>query len=189
MKLGKYLAGAISGLTFGLLFAPKKGEDLRADIKKGGKKSKQEALSVLVQAFKEAGIEALDEAKKIPENETVEAAIGHSKDKMREYFAQIQETGYDIAERAKEKLEEMQAATMEAAEDLKDKAVKKAKGVQKSAMNQSKKKANQLKKKLEDILYPSTTTKVKKAIKKPVKKATRAVKKTVKQIKKKVAKK
>ena len=185
MRLGKYIAGAISGLTFGLLFAPKKGEDLRDEIMKKGKKSKQEGFSVLVEAFKEAGIEALDEARKVSENDTVEAAIGHSKEKMKEYFSQIEKTGYDIAARAKEKMEELQDAAMDTSDYFKKSAVKKAKAVQKSVVAKSKKTVAKVKGKMGDMMHSKSVAKkaMPKKTKKPM--VTKTIKTTVKKISKK----
>lgn len=34
MKLGRYIIGLLSGLTFGMLFAPKKGKELRKELMK-----------------------------------------------------------------------------------------------------------------------------------------------------------
>ena len=61
MKLGRYIVGLISGLTFGMLFAPKKGKELRKELSK--LKSKKDdpcgachdGITVLGKAFKDAG--------------------------------------------------------------------------------------------------------------------------------------
>lgn len=184
MKLGKYIAGALSGLTFGLLFAPKKGGDLRKEMKKKGAKSGHDALSVLIDAFKEAGTEALDEAKQLSEVQSLESAIGNSKEKMKEYFSQIEKTGYDIAARAKEKLDELHDVAEDASVNFKKTAVKKAKVVKK-AVARSKKAVKATKMKVGDLMNKAEK-KIKKA--KPV--AKKAVKKTApKKVVKSVAKK
>lgn len=151
MKLGKYIAGALSGLTFGLLFAPKKGKDLREEIKKKGDKSKHDGLSVLIEAFKEAGVEALDEAKKAADNQTLETAIGNSKEKMKEYFAQIEKTGYDIASRAKEKLEELHDMASDTTDNLKKTARKKAARAKKAVVSRVKKVTKEAKKQVKKV--------------------------------------
>lgn len=151
MKLGKYIAGALSGLTFGLLFAPKKGQDLRKEMKNKASKSKHDALSVLIDAFKEAGTEALDEAKHLSELESIESAIGNSKQKMKEYFAQIEKTGYDIAARAKDKLDELHHIAADASVNFKKTAVKNARVVKK-AVNRSKKVVKTTKMKVGDLM-------------------------------------
>ena len=206
MKLGKYIAGALSGLTFGLLFAPKKGEDLRREMKKKGAKSGHDALSVLVDAFKNAGAEALDEAKQLSDVQSLESAIGNSKEKMKEYFAQIEKTGYDIAARAKEKLDELHDAAEDASVSFKKTAVKKAKVVKK-AVARSKKAVKATKVKVGDLMNkaeqkmgmkkakPVAKKEAKKVVKKPVKRTTskpsikKVVNKTVKGSIKKTSKK
>ena len=176
MRLGKLLVGLASGAAFGMLFAPKKGKKLREEIvnksKKGGA---QDSAQVLLEAFKEAGAEALEESKRLAQSESVQSAVKDSHEKMKAYFSQIEQTGYDIAARAKEKLEELQDEAGDLSADFKKRAVKATKAAKKKV----KKKAKAVKK---------TVKKAKKEVKKTTKKATKTVKKTVKAAKKQVKK-
>ncbi len=139
MKIGKYIVGLVSGLTFGMLFAPKKGSRLRDEIKKKKSRSKQDAFQALVGAFKEAGMEAVDETKKLADNGQLGEAVEMSKEKMREYFSQIEETGYDIAARAKEKLEEIQGMAKKEVKQTKKRVTKTATKAKKKAKRTVKK--------------------------------------------------
>jgi gas vesicle protein len=139
MKIGRYIVGLLSGLTFGVLFAPKKGKNLRKEVFGKGSKSGQEGLAVLVDAFKEAGMEVISEVKKISDNEQVSAAISTSKDKMREYLSQLEETGYDVAARAQEKIEELTEMAEDTASDFKKRAVQKEKAAVKTVKKAAKK--------------------------------------------------
>lgn len=106
MKIGRYLVGLLSGLTFGLLFAPKKGSQLRAELVRKGGESGQEAIMVLFNAFRDAGVDAVGEMKKLSENEQLRSALNMSKEKMHEYLARIEDSGYDLAAQAQEKVEQ-----------------------------------------------------------------------------------
>ena len=108
MKLGRYIIGLVSGLTFGMLFAPKKGKQLRDDIaKKSSQSGGTEGLKELCNAFLGAGEEAVNEIKSLSEHEQVEAFLDMSKEKIQEYLGTIEEHGYDVASVAQEKLEEI----------------------------------------------------------------------------------
>ncbi len=189
MRIGKYIVGALSGLTFGLLFAPKKGEELRDEIKKKGGKSKQEALSVLIEAFKEAGVEALDEAKKTSEGQSLQAAIGNSKEKMHEYFSQIEKTGQDIAARAKQKLDELHGMAEGGSANFKKTALKKAQRVKKTVVTRSKRAVSQIKKKVEGVIDSATKKSAPKKTVKTEKKSTPKNSATLKTTVKKISKK
>ena len=117
MKIGRYIFGLLSGLTFGMLFAPKKGEDLRKDIAKKASQSNTEGFKVLGNAFMEAGSDAYKEMKNLSENEQIAATLEVSKEKLKEYFDLIEAKGYDAAAIAQEKFEEI-------AEFAKSKALK-----------------------------------------------------------------
>lgn len=89
MKIGKYIVGLLSGLTFGLLFAPKKGEQLRKEIMKKGKQDPVEGLKVVGGALKSAWGEAKQEAVNIKDSEEMEAFLAAAQDKvgqMKEYL-------------------------------------------------------------------------------------------------------
>ena len=97
MKLGRYIIGLISGLTFGMLFAPKKGEELRKELMKKGSKSGADGLKTLGEAFKGAGEEAWGELKSLGEHEQVAALLELSQEKMRAFLDTAEEKGYDVA--------------------------------------------------------------------------------------------
>lgn len=107
MKIGRYLVGLVSGLTFGMLFAPKKGSQLRAELMKKGGESGQDAVLALFNAFRDAGADAVGEMKKLTENEQLRSALNMSKEKMHEYLSQIEDSGYDVAAQAQEKVEQL----------------------------------------------------------------------------------
>ena len=116
MKIGRYVVGLISGLTFGLLFAPKKGSALRKEIASKHKKDDGlESLKVLGGAFKEAGTEIFREFKQLAQHEQVEAALEMSKDKIRTYLDSLDEDNRDVLISAKAKLEELADMAMQKA--------------------------------------------------------------------------
>lgn len=82
MKLGKYIFGLISGLTFGLLFAPKKGDQLRKEIMKKGSKDPVEGLKVVGGALKSAWGEAKEEAINLKDSEEMQEFLANAQDKM-----------------------------------------------------------------------------------------------------------
>lgn len=182
MKIGRYIVGLLSGLTFGMLFAPKKGKKLRTELFQKGSKSGQDALSVLANAFRDAGMDAVDEMKKIAENEQLAAALSMSKEKMREYLSQLEETGYDVAARAQEKMEELQDMAEETASSFKKRAMTKKRAVVrtvKKASKTAKKEVKQVVKKSTSKKSPVRKTAGKTAVKaKAVSKAKTAKKKT-----------
>lgn len=150
MKIGRYIIGLLSGLTFGMLFAPKKGAELRDDLKKElFKKEPKEccegSLKVLGGAFKGAGEEAWDELKNLSESDQVSAFLALSQDKMRKFLDSAKEKGVNAAADMQDKLEKLTAIAREKAEDFKEKAVtaksgmvKKAEKVKKTAVKKVK---------------------------------------------------
>jgi len=125
MKLGRYVVGLISGLTFGMLFAPKKGKKLRDELVKKGGESGHEALMTLFNAFRDAGTDAVSEMRKLSESEQLQSALSMSKDKMREYLSELEDGGYDIATRAQEKIDDISDIAVAAGSKFKKRAVKK----------------------------------------------------------------
>jgi len=121
MKIGRYIVGLLSGLTFGMLFAPKKGEQLRKDICKKSSQSGTEGLKVLGEAFMQAGGEAWDEIKNLSEHEQVAAVMDASKAKLKEYLSMLEDKGYDSAATAQQKLEELADFAMSKANQFKEK--------------------------------------------------------------------
>jgi len=133
MKIGRYIVGLLSGLTFGMLFAPKKGKDLRKDIATKSSESGTEGFKVLAEAFMEAGGEAWEEVKNLSEHEQVEAALDITKEKLREYLGFIEERGYDVASVAQGKLEEIAELATNKAKQFRNKAQQKVQTVRKTA--------------------------------------------------------
>ncbi|MBN2306374.1 YtxH domain-containing protein [Candidatus Peregrinibacteria bacterium] len=135
MKLGRYIVGLVSGLTFGILFAPKKGKKLREELIKKRGESGQEALMALFNAFKDAGVDAAQEIKKLSENEQLRSALNMSKEKMHEYLSDIEERGYDLAARAQDKVEEFSDMAVAAGTEFKKRAVQKRAVVERAVKN------------------------------------------------------
>jgi gas vesicle protein len=123
MKIGRYIVGLISGLTFGMLFAPKKGEDLRREIMHKGKESHTEGLKALGNAFRGAGEDALKELKGLSEHEQVAAFLELSHDKMKSFLEAAEEKGYDVAAAVQEKFEDLAGMAKCKMEEIKKKAV------------------------------------------------------------------
>ena len=105
MKIGRYVIGLLSGLTFGFLFAPRKGKELREELIRKGSQSRVEGLKVLGIAFKGAGEDALKEIRGLAEQEDVAAFLEISQEKMRNFLDAAEEKGYDAAAFVQEKLE------------------------------------------------------------------------------------
>ncbi len=181
MKIGRYIVGLISGLTFGMLFAPKKGKKLRDELisKKGG--SGHEALMVLYKAFKDAGIDAASEMKRLSENEQLQSVLDMSKDKMRAYLAEVEESGYDLAARAQEKVDEFADVATEIGSDFKKRAVKKRAAVKKAVGKRVAKAKKAVKPKVKRVTKKLVGKKVKKT---SPKKSTTARKKSTSKKKK-----
>lgn len=124
MKLGRYIIGLLSGLTFGMLFAPKKGKELRKELSKKTSGSDpysscHEGAKVMGKAFKDAGEEAWDELKSLGENEQVAALVELSQEKMKEFLNTAEERGYDVASFVQGKLESLAGLAKERAEEAK----------------------------------------------------------------------
>ncbi len=139
MKLGRYVVGLISGLTFGMLFAPKKGKKLRDELVKKGGESGHEALMTLFNAFRDAGTDAVSEMKKLSESEQLQSALSMSKDKMREYLSELEEGSFDIAARAQEKMEDISDMAVAAGTKFKKRAVKKKATIKRTIKSRVKK--------------------------------------------------
>ncbi len=120
MKIGRYLIGLASGLTFGMLFATKKGKDLRKEIFEKGSDNHMEGLKVLGNAFKGAGAEAIAELRKVSEHEDIAALLEVSQEKMRSFLDAAQDRGYDVAGYVQEKLESLAAMAKEKMGDAKE---------------------------------------------------------------------
>ena len=124
MKLGRYIIGLLSGLTFGMLFAPKKGKELRKELSKKTSGSDpcsscHEGAKVLGKAFKDAGEDAWVELKNLGEHEQVAALVELSQEKMKEFLNTAEERGYDVASFVQGKLESLAGLAKEKAEGAK----------------------------------------------------------------------
>ncbi len=106
MKPGRFLLGILGGLTFGMLFAPKRGRELRKELVKKSGESPAEVLRALGSALMEAGSEAYDEFLKLSETEQVQALKTLSKEKAGEFLETAKDKGYEIAATVQDKLEE-----------------------------------------------------------------------------------
>ncbi len=109
MKLGRVFLGLVSGLTFGMLFAPKKGKDLRKELCKKSEQSPFDALKVLGEGLMDAGSEAYAEFTKLSEHEQVKALKTLSEEKLGEFMEKAKERGFEIADKIQEKLDEASA--------------------------------------------------------------------------------
>ena len=138
MKIGRYVVGLLSGLTFGMLFAPKKGSQLRAELVRKGGESGQEALLALFNAFRDAGADAVGEMKKLTENEQLRSALSMSKEKMQEYLSHLEEGGYEVAAQAQEKVDQFAEMATAFGSKFKSRAVRKEASVVRSVKNRIK---------------------------------------------------
>lgn len=180
MKVTKYLIGLMGGLTFGMLFAPKKGDKLRKELKdKCMDPSKyKDGVKVLGGAIKLAGKDAVKELKKFSKNEQVAAFLDLSQDKMKEFLENAEDKGYDLAGFVQEKLESLAKVAKEKADNTenlidstKPIAIKKVKKIKKNvkfAKRKLKSTVKSIKKDIKDI--KKTVNKNKDTVKKPAKK-------------------
>lgn len=175
MKLGRYLVGIASGLTFGLLFAPKKGSKLRKEMLSGKNKEDagMESLKILGNAFKEAGEEVLEELKQLSKHEQVEAALEISKEKMKNYLDSLEGSNKEVAMAAKVKLEEIASMATQKATEFAGSVEKGKKTMRKTAA----KKASATVKKTKAVVKKTAKKTAKKAVKKVAKKVSKARKK------------
>lgn len=114
MKLGRFLAGIASGITFGVLFAPKKGKQLRKEVMQG-----KGDIKALGRAFKGAGEDAWEEIKKLSKHEQVEAFLQLSEDRIKEIASNLEEGNSEMVQKAKTQLEKISAFALKKAADLK----------------------------------------------------------------------
>ena len=153
MKLGKYIVGLLSGLTFGMLFAPKKGRELRKELAKKTSGSDpysscHEGAKVIGKAFKDAGEEAWAELRSLGENEQVAALVELSQEKMKEFLDTAEEKGYDVASYVQEKLEGLASLAKTKAKGVSGMAVKHAAATKKKVGKKVRRKVSAAKKKV-----------------------------------------
>jgi gas vesicle protein len=90
------MLGVASGLTFGLLFAPKKGKQLRTELFTNNNKDVAEKLKTLGEAYIDAGHDLYNEMVKLSEHEEVAAALSKSQAKIRDFLADADEHADDF---------------------------------------------------------------------------------------------
>ena len=179
MKLFRTIAGLVGGATVGLLFAQKKGKDLRKDLLK----DKDKMLEVLGKEFVSVGKEISEEVKKIAETEDAQEMIKAAKTKFKGITELAKKEGGEFAKEVEKYLAEISKYTKEKADEI-DKTIKPK--VTKTAKNVKKKK------KKKTTAAKKTVAKTKKTIEKKatavkktaVKKATTAKKAATKTVKK-----
>ncbi len=120
--LGKLVAGAGLGASLALLFAPKKGEDLRKDIKKKFDELMKDVDKMTVEDIKKEFTDKVDEVKKGLDELDKEKVAKIAKKKGEELKGKAEE----LVDLAKEKGTPVLEGI---AEDLKDKTVSVAKDV------------------------------------------------------------
>ena len=136
MKIGRYVIGLLSGLTFGMLFAPRRGKDLREEILEKGSEDRMEGFKVLGHAFKGAGEDAMRELKDLAGHEDVAALLGVSQDKMKQFLDTAEEKGYDVAAFVQEKLEALASLAKKRAENVQGDLKETGKSLVKKAVSQ-----------------------------------------------------
>lgn len=181
MKLGKYLIGLISGLLFGMFFAPKKGEDLRKEMKNKWSSSDdyQEGINSLKKAFHSAGKDAWRELKNLKEHEQVSSFLDLSQERMKAFLKAAQDQGGDAMDQVQGRVEMLATMVHEKLKTDETSSKKPKKKTVKKPLNKKK------------AISKKATSKTKKAVKKPVVKKGASSKKTStkkKTVKKPVAK-
>jgi len=96
---GKFVAGAAIGASLGVLFAPKKGEETRADIKKKCDELLEQLKNVKAEDVKEAISKKIAEIEKELKDLDKEKVLKIAKEKG----TQIQKKAEEVYELAKEK--------------------------------------------------------------------------------------
>ena len=110
-KTGKigWLVGLVMGTAVGMLFAPRKGKDLRNEIKKDRQKGKL-GIAPLTNDIKDLGQELGEVAKDIYESDKVQNAVEKGKEKFSDIADDVMdekamkerwENGKDLLQRAK----------------------------------------------------------------------------------------
>ncbi|MEI7510883.1 MAG: YtxH domain-containing protein [Candidatus Peregrinibacteria bacterium] len=111
----KLLFGLIGGLSLGLLFAPKKGKDLRNDLLKSDEKIQDFAKEVV-----NVGKEASDEVMKFLKSKPCQTIL----EKGKAHLDELLEEGESLSKKGKEELEKVVKTVKEkkqtVSEDVKD---------------------------------------------------------------------
>ncbi|MEG0275431.1 MAG: YtxH domain-containing protein [Coprobacillus sp.] len=130
MKLGKFILGLGIGAAAGLLFAPKKGSELREDIKRESLKAydnvknmtKEDVEALLGQTI-ETVKRSVDEFDVDKFKETTKVKLSELEEKLEEFAAKVKETDQymqvkegivDITDKVNSKIEEVKTKVLEA---------------------------------------------------------------------------
>lgn len=130
MKLGKFIFGLGLGAVAGLLFAPKKGSELREDIKNESLKayenvksmSKEDVEAVLGQTI-ETVKKSVDEFDVDEFKVSAKARLSELEDKLEEFanklketdkYSQIKDGIVDVSDKVNSKIEEVKSKVLEA---------------------------------------------------------------------------
>ena len=118
MKLGKFIFGLGVGAVAGLLFAPKKGSDLREDIKNMTKEDVEAILGQTIEAVKksvdEFDVDNFRETTKVKLNE-LESKLESFSQKIKEtdQFVQVKDSVIDIADKVNSKIDEVKSKVLD----------------------------------------------------------------------------
>ncbi len=123
----KFLTSLLAGVTLGLLFAPKKGSELRKELSKSDDK-----IGTIGKELLAAGKDASEEVQKFLNKKDIREFVESGKAKLTDLFLYAKEKGTDLSDRAKDELENMAARL-----GKKAKIVKKAIGKKTAVMKKS----------------------------------------------------
>jgi gas vesicle protein len=141
----KFIIGLLAGISAGILFAPKSGEKLRAELKKSDAKFNDFGKS-LVDAASSAGTEV----QTFLQSKEMQDILQSGKKSADDFLSFLEKKGGELSKTAQAELD-----------NIVDSAIKTAKGTKKSAQKKANSVAKQVKSKADDV---------KKSVKKTVKK-------------------
>lgn len=113
-----------------MLFAPKKGKDLRRELSDSVKESHSEGFRTLAKAFQGAGHEMAKEVKAITNSREMQEFVHYGEERMYDILALARNRGGDFAATAKEKLEQLSEFAAKKAQELGEMSKEQAKEVQ-----------------------------------------------------------
>lgn len=142
-KLVKFLAGVAAGISLGVLFAPKKGKDLRKKLSKSNNK-----LADFGQTLLEASKDASEEVKRLIETPEVQEMINSGKVKAEEIIDKLKDQSEELSSKAKSELDKLVDNAAKKANATKKQATKKVKKVATASKKRVDKAVKQVKKKI-----------------------------------------
>lgn len=126
MKIGRFLATLSVGAIAGMLLAPKKGSELRAELKEKGKDTLNNAKEMSLEDYQELLSKTLDDIKKaVDEFDVAEftdkslVKLNELKDKIDELVVKVQES--DEYAQIKDSVEKVIVEVNDKINDVKDK--------------------------------------------------------------------